>query len=134
VPGNDRQRSDGFDPFFTEIQDVYEELTGPSGLRWPPPRPEEKPDSADEIAATGCFGDVTARRYLWQRDYTAPQYIALLGTFSNHLTMNPAAQEALYAEVRSRLLEGAATDRARLAPGEQPATDHCNERHTDEDE
>ena len=33
-----------------------------------------------------------------------------------------------------RLLEGTATDRTRLAPGEHPATDHCNERHTDQDE
>jgi len=94
---------EGFDPFFTEIQDVYDRLTGPTSHPWPPPRPDEAPDLSAEIEASGCFGQVAVRRYLWERDYTAEEFIALHSTFSSHLTMDPATRQALYAEMRARI-------------------------------
>jgi SAM-dependent methyltransferase len=93
----------GFDPFFTEIQAVYDSLSGSPAMPWPPPRPEDVPGAAAEIEASGYFGAVTTRRYIWQRDYTADQYIALLETFSDHLAMGPSDRGALYAEVRERI-------------------------------
>ncbi len=94
----------GFDPFFTEIQDVYDELGEDDGSVRPPPRPEDQPDpTATDLASCGHFTAIESRRYLWARRYTADEYIALLDTFSGHIAMEPAKREYLYREVRRRL-------------------------------
>ncbi|MCO5975076.1 class I SAM-dependent methyltransferase [Actinoallomurus soli] len=94
----------GFDPFFTEIQKVYDELGEGDGAVRPPPPPEEWHDpTAAEFEASGRFTVVGTRRYVWARRYTAEEYLALLGTFSGHIAMEPAKREHLYREVR-RLL------------------------------
>jgi SAM-dependent methyltransferase len=93
----------GFDPFFAEIQEVYDEI-GEDGGEWPPPRPEDQPDpAAGEFASSGRFEVAGTRRYLWARRYTAEEYIALLDTFSGHIAMEPARRDHLYRDVR-RLL------------------------------
>jgi SAM-dependent methyltransferase len=94
---------DGFDPFFTEIQDVYDEIGESYEDGWPPPRPEDVADDAAEIEATGLFEDVRIRRYVWARHYTAEEYLALLDTFSGHVAMERATRERLYAEIRKRI-------------------------------
>lgn len=91
---------DGFDPFFTEIQTVYDEINESYRGAWPPP-PE--PDQRAEIEASGLFGDVAVRRYLWELQYTADEYVALLDTFSGHIEMTDAQRERLYGEVHRRL-------------------------------
>jgi SAM-dependent methyltransferase len=93
----------GFDPFFTEIQAVYDELGESYEDEWPPPPPEQIADDSAEIEASGLFGDVRVRRYVWHRLYTADEYVALLGTFSGHIAMDDAKRARLYAEVRQRL-------------------------------
>jgi hypothetical protein len=93
----------GFDPFFTEIQEVYDAIGESYGGDWPPPRPEEIADASDEIGASGLFEDARVRRYVWERSYTAVEYIALLETFSGHITMDTAKRELLYREIRGRL-------------------------------
>ncbi len=69
------------DPFFSEIQEVYDAIGDSHPGEWPPPPPEEIPDEAAEIEASGLFEDVRVRRYVWERSYTAEEYIALLNTF-----------------------------------------------------
>lgn len=91
---------EGFDPFFTEIQDVYDEIGESFTGDWPPP---PQPDKAAEIEASGFFGEVHVRRYLWELPCTAAEYVALLGTFSGHIAMSDAQRERLYREVH-RLL------------------------------
>ncbi len=91
---------DGFDPFFTEIQAVYDEIGESHPGDWPPP---PAPDSRAEIEATGLFEGVEVRRYLWELQYTADEYIALLDTFSGHIEMTEAQRARLYGEIR-RLL------------------------------
>ncbi|HEX2312582.1 MAG TPA: methyltransferase domain-containing protein, partial [Thermomonospora sp.] len=59
----------GFDPFFTEIQRVYEELGEADGGPWPPPPPEDP--AASEFASSGRFTVVATRRYEWALRYTA---------------------------------------------------------------
>ncbi len=61
---------EGFDPFFAEIQEVYDALGESFDGEWPPAPPEEAPDSSEEIHASGLFEDVRVRRYVWERDYT----------------------------------------------------------------
>jgi SAM-dependent methyltransferase len=93
----------GYDPFFTEIQVVYDALGESKPGEWPPPRPEDLPDESAEIAATGLFEDVQVRRYGWETTYTADEYIALLDTFSGHIAMEDAKRAKLYREIRARL-------------------------------
>jgi SAM-dependent methyltransferase len=91
------------DPFFREIQEVYEAIGEGWEGDWPPPRPEEVPSDAREIEASGLFDDVRVRRYVWDAVYTACEYIALLDTFSGHIVMEQARREHLYGEIRKRI-------------------------------
>jgi SAM-dependent methyltransferase len=77
------------DPFFPEIQEVYDEIGEglPAGRVFP--TPATLPDSQAEIEATGLFAGVSVRRFDWEIQYTAEEYIRLLGTFSGHITMEP---------------------------------------------
>lgn len=94
----------GFDPFFTEIQQVYEALGEERVEPWPPPRPEEHADAtAAEFEDSGRFTVAGVRRYVWALRYTAEEYIALLDTFSGHIAMEPDRRARLYREIRRRL-------------------------------
>ena len=94
---------EGGDPFFGEIQDIYDEI----GEGQPPgegqPRPGELPDNRAEIEASGLFEVIAVRHYDWERVYSAEEYIELLGTFSGHLAMADWKRERLYGEIRRRL-------------------------------
>jgi SAM-dependent methyltransferase len=94
---------DGFDPFFSEIQEVYDEIGEGHPGDWPPPPPDEVGDARAEIEASRLFGDVAVRRYVWGTPYTAGEYIALLNTFSGHIAMEPQKREHLYREIRRRI-------------------------------
>lgn len=93
----------GGDPFFDEIQDIYDEI----GEGRPPgqgqPRPGELPDDRAEIEATGLFEVIAVRHYDWERVYHAEEYIELLDTFSGHLAMADWKRKRLYGEIRRRL-------------------------------
>jgi len=94
---------DGGDPFFREIQEVYEEIGEalPDGTAWP--RPGELGDDRAGIEESGLFEVVGVRQYDWERIYSAEEYIELLGTFSGHRTMASWQRERLYGEIRRRL-------------------------------
>jgi SAM-dependent methyltransferase len=94
------------DPFFREIQDVYDEIgegVPPGSGQWPGPRPGEQPDDRAEIEASGLFEVTAIRWYDWERIYGAEEYIELLGTFSGHLAMADWKRQRLYGEIRRRL-------------------------------
>lgn len=93
----------GFDPFFTEIQAVYDKIGEGFPEPWPPPPPEEVADARKEIEDSGRFRVTAIRRYTWERWYTAEEYIALLDTFSGHLGMPVAKRELLYGKVAELL-------------------------------
>jgi SAM-dependent methyltransferase len=95
----------GFDPFFVEIQDVYDEIGNSHPGGWKALPPEEAPDEAADIEASGLFEDVRVRRYVWERSYTADEYIALLDTFSGHIAMQEWQRERLYGEIRRRIAQ-----------------------------
>jgi SAM-dependent methyltransferase len=94
---------DGGDPFFREIQQVYDEIG--EGLPGDviQPRPGELPDDRADIEASGCFDDVQVRQYDWEISYDAASYIDLLETFSGHIAMAPDRRARLYGAIRSRL-------------------------------
>ena len=89
---------EGGDPFFSEIQDVYDEI-GERHDALAAAAARDSPDDAHEIDATGC-SRTAVRQYAGRRQYTADEYIALLETFSGHIAMEPVKRERLYAEIR----------------------------------
>ncbi len=96
----------GGDPFFREIQEVYEEIGEglPTEAGWPTPEDlEGLADEREEIESSGLFEDVHARRFDWETTYDASGYIDLLDTFSGHIAMEPWQRDRLYTEIRQRL-------------------------------
>jgi SAM-dependent methyltransferase len=91
------------DPFFQAIQSSYKAL-GVAGMDWPPPPPDEIPDSRNEIEQSGYFTDVRVTRHILVDEFTANQYIALMSTASDHRLMEQAKRESLFAEMR-RLID-----------------------------
>ena len=94
---------DGGDPFFRDLQDVYDEIGDPLSpdVSWP--RPGELVDISTEIELTGLFAIVLVRHHDWEVVYDADGYLALLNTFSNHIAMEEWQTERLYGEIRRRL-------------------------------
>jgi SAM-dependent methyltransferase len=96
---------DGGDPFFAEIQDVYDEIGEglPGGATRP--RPGDLDDSRAEITESGFFEDVAVRHFDWEVSYDAAEYLRLLDTFSGHIAMEAWQRELLYAEIRRQLAQ-----------------------------
>ncbi len=96
---------DGGDPFFEQIQDVYDEI----GEGMPDDRvflrPGELPDEGGEAEASGLFTGVQVRHIDWEIGYDADGYISLLETFSGHIAMRPWQRGRLYGEIRRPLAE-----------------------------
>ena len=91
------------DPFFVEIQDVYEAIGEglPPDASWP--RPGELVEERDGVEASGLFDIVLIRHFDWERAYTADEYIGLLDTFSGHIAMEPGKRAHLDEEIRTRV-------------------------------
>lgn len=94
---------EGFDPFFTEIQEVYDEIGESHPAPWPPPPPEQVEDERADIEASCLFELVGVRRYVWPQTYGTEDYIALLDTFSGHIAMPTERRGHLYHAIRTRL-------------------------------
>jgi SAM-dependent methyltransferase len=94
---------EGGDPFFREIQEVYDEIGEGLPPGSPRPRPGELADDRDGIEASGLFEVVAVRHYDWERVYDAQEYIELLSTFSGHIAMAGWQRDRLFGEIRRRL-------------------------------
>lgn len=95
----------GGDTFFDEIQPVYDEIEEGLPLGAPRPRPGELDDGREEVAATGLFDLTYVRHFDWELIYDAEAYIALLNTFSGHISMPEWKRDRLYGEIRRRLAQ-----------------------------
>jgi SAM-dependent methyltransferase len=74
------------DRFFVDVQRVYARFG--EVLEGGPPGPADVPDPCvGDIAASGLFHPAVVRRYLWPQTYSAEQYVDVLSTYSNTLTM-----------------------------------------------
>jgi SAM-dependent methyltransferase len=95
----------GGDPFFADIQDVYDEIGEglPPDARWP--RPGELEDRRGEIEASELFEVIDVSHFDWETTHDAESYIDLLNTFSGHIAMDDWQRERLYFEIRRRLAE-----------------------------
>ena len=95
----------GGDPFFADLQEVYDEIGEGMPAGSVAPVPGGLPDARAEIEGSGLFTDVTVRHFDWATRYDADGYIALLETFSGHIAMARWQKERLFGEIRRRLAE-----------------------------
>jgi SAM-dependent methyltransferase len=93
----------GGDPFFADLQEVYDAIGEGLPGGWVSPTPETLASQENEIAASGLFTGIEARRFDWEIRYTADSYIRLLETFSSNLAMAAWQRDRLYGEIRARL-------------------------------
>lgn len=93
------------DPFFHRIQQAYDEIGEGVDGPWPPPPPEQLPDPTPDFERSGHFVVDTVRTYVWEQQYDADAYIALLNTFSGHIAMSDQQREHLFGRVRELLSE-----------------------------
>jgi hypothetical protein len=96
--------TEGGDRFWIEVQDDYDAVV-PSDENRPPPAPEEVPSFEREIDASGYFGAVTVRRYVWDVTYDADEYLAVLDTYSGHRSIPIDRRLELYKRIRRRIEE-----------------------------
>lgn len=92
----------GGDDFFVDVQEDYvavvpEDAASHEG--GPPP-----PEAIGELAFDEqLFEPVAHHRYLWELDYTADEYIAVLSTYSGHIALPEEQRERLFARIRRRI-------------------------------
>lgn len=94
---------DGGDPFFEELQEVYDELGQSRPADHQFPKPGELRDQRGDIADSGLFRDARIEHFDWEIRYTAEEYIGLLETFSGHIAMEATKRTHLAAEIRRRV-------------------------------
>jgi hypothetical protein len=75
----------------------------PSTKAGGPVHPDEIADLSEEIAASGLFDNVAARRYLWDVTYTADEYVAVLNTYSGHRALDDVTRAELLGRIRRRV-------------------------------
>jgi SAM-dependent methyltransferase len=93
---------DDADPFWTEVQEDYAAIqSGPAGQ--PPVHPDAVGDLSAEIDASGFFHTVAVRRYLWNKIYTADEYIGHLSTASWHRQLEPDVRRVLFEHIQRRI-------------------------------
>ncbi len=91
------------DPFFAEIQDVYDEIGESLPADTVLPGTAGSRDLTEEFEASGFFAPVEAHNFMWEISYSADEYIDLLRTFSGHIAMEQWKRDRLFDEIRSRL-------------------------------
>jgi len=99
----DHVRPVGGDPFFEDIQEVYDEIGEGLPADHVFAAPGELPEQTAEIEGSGLFRVSAVRHLDWETTYDAEAYLALLDTFSGHIAMASPARDRLYGEIRSRL-------------------------------
>jgi hypothetical protein len=97
LPGVDRE-------LWAAAYAIFDEVV-PHPDNRPPPAPEEVGDLREEIEASGLFDEVFVRRHLWNVDYTADEYVALLGTYSPILSLPQRQRDELCSRVHAFITE-----------------------------
>ncbi len=93
---------EGGDQFWAEVQEDYDAVV-PSPDNRPPPRPEDVDDLRELIDGSGRFRYVLTRRYPRDVEYSADEYLALIGTYSPNLSLDPDRRERLFERIRRRI-------------------------------
>lgn len=84
--------------FFDRVQPIYQKYF-PGEERTPLPGDEVVPLEHGEMITSGLFEDVQLHRYRWDQTYVTADYADLMRSYANSQVMEPAAREALIAEM-----------------------------------
>jgi SAM-dependent methyltransferase len=57
----------------------------------------------ETIEQSGIFGEVDVLTFPWDHNYSTEDYLQLLGTYSDHISLDPAIRETLYARLGERI-------------------------------
>jgi len=90
------------DPFWVEVQEDYDAVV-PHPDNGPPPAPDLVEGWEEEFRASGCFERVEERRRLVSTVYTADDFVALLGTFSENIALPDEQREELFRRIHARM-------------------------------
>jgi len=77
------------------VQECYERFTDDAaagGL----PAVDDVPKDSGEFDASGRFGGVEFRRYVWEVEYSAAKYLDLLSSYSGHRALTIERRDGLY--------------------------------------
>jgi SAM-dependent methyltransferase len=102
-------------PFFRAAQEVYRrhapQMEMPRGGRTKAQYETWFDSRAEKIRSGGLFKDVVEKRYSWSVEYDAGQYLRLLGTYSDHLSLGEAARRDLFAGLSGLIAKSGGTVR-----------------------
>jgi SAM-dependent methyltransferase len=88
------------DPFFVEAQADYHAV----GHAGDPPGPPESVEAfGAEMDGSDLFELVAERRYQWDVEYTAGEYVDVLNTYSDHRRWDDASRERFFDLIRARI-------------------------------
>jgi SAM-dependent methyltransferase len=90
------------DPFWGQVQEDYDAVV-PHPDNRPPPPPDEIEGWTEDWRTSGFFEHVQERSHLMALTYTADEYVALLGTFSDNLALPAAQREELFRRIHARI-------------------------------
>jgi SAM-dependent methyltransferase len=90
------------DRFFAEVQEDYDAVVPHPDNQAPGPPEEVESSWAEEFRDSGLFADVEERPHLHATTYTADEYIAVLGTFSNNLALPEKQRKELFRRIHAR--------------------------------
>ena len=90
------------DTFFADAQEDYDAVV-PDPDNRAPPRPDEWEDMSAEFDGSGRFEPAVVRRYVWERDYTADEYLAVMDTYSANRVLEPDVRTALFERIHRRI-------------------------------
>jgi SAM-dependent methyltransferase len=91
------------DDFFVEVQEDYDAVV-PHPDNRPPMPPEQVEGRHEELRSSGLFTSVEERRHLHALTYTADEFVAVLGTFSDNLALPAARREELFRRIHARIV------------------------------
>jgi SAM-dependent methyltransferase len=92
---------EGGDTFWAEAQEDYDAVV-PSPDNRPPP-PEDVDDLRELIDSSGRFRHVLSRRYPRDVEYSADEYVALMGTYSPNIALDADTRARLFERIRRRI-------------------------------
>ncbi|HEY3462483.1 MAG TPA: class I SAM-dependent methyltransferase [Gaiellaceae bacterium] len=93
----------GGDRFFAEVQEDYDAVVPHPDNRAPGPPEEVAGEWGDELRASGAFDRVEERRHLQPLTYSADEYVAVLGTFSDNVALPAEQREELFRRIHARI-------------------------------
>lgn len=96
---NRHVQSDRSRGFFEAAQEIYKreapEIVNPEDYKGLP-RADGVSGRSDGIYETSLFGEVAVRKYPWEAEYDAADYIRLLSTYSGHINLDDDSRRRLF--------------------------------------